>query len=84
MDMAYDMSKHTTPSAPTDWLKSWATHEFGSAVADITAEILNKYGMLTARRKYELLSETPFAFSTTNYDEAEYNLAQWDSLLALA
>lgn len=81
MDMAYDFDKHTTPASTTNWIKRWTTQQFGASHADATVDILNRYGTLTARRKYELLSETPFAFSTTNYDEAQNNLAQWEDLL---
>ncbi|KAL8289511.1 hypothetical protein RB597_001221 [Gaeumannomyces tritici] len=81
MDMAYDMDRHTGPDATTAWLKRWATSEFGASAADATAAILNEYGVLLGRRKYELLSDEPF--STTNYDEAERNLARWGALLEL-
>lgn len=81
MDMAYNFDKYTTPKSTADWIKSWATQQFGANTADITLEILNRYGQLTARRKYELLSETPFAFSTVDYDEAQNNLAEWEDLL---
>ncbi|KAH7325672.1 hypothetical protein B0I35DRAFT_466743 [Stachybotrys elegans] len=81
MDMAYNMDRHTTPESTTEWIKRWASTEFGSAFADDTASILSQYGHLVGRRKYELLSEMPFAFSTTNYDEAERNLAQWQELV---
>jgi hypothetical protein len=80
MDMAYDMDRHTTPESTTEWLQRWAAAEFGPDVADATTDILNDYGTLVGRRKYELLSEMPFAFSTVNYDEAERNLAQWEEL----
>jgi hypothetical protein len=82
MDMAYDMDRFASSSSTTDWLKQWAAREFNQRIADRTADILNQYGILVARRKYELLSQLPFAFSTTYYDEAENNLAQWESLLA--
>lgn len=81
MDMAYDMDRHTGPEATTAWLKRWATSEFGAPAADATAAILNEYGVLLGRRKYELLSDEPF--STANYDEAELNLARWQGLLEL-
>lgn len=81
MDMAYDMERHSTPDATTDWLKRWAATEFGSDAADSTASIMNQYGILIGRRKYELLSNLPFAFSTVHYDEAEQNLASWQLLL---
>lgn len=84
MDMAYNFDRHTTPMATTHWLKRWATQEFGTNVADQIVKILSQYGILTARRKYELLSELPYAFSTINYDEAARNLAQWEDLLKLA
>lgn len=81
MDMAYNMERHTTPESTTEWLQRWSATEFGASVSDAATEILNKYGILTARRKYELLSELPFAFSTVHYDEAERNLADWNDLL---
>lgn len=81
MDMAYNFEQHTTPASTTNWIRSWATQQFGAYIADATVDILNRYGTLTARRKYELLSETPFAFSTINYDEAQNNLAQWEDLM---
>ncbi|OGM51083.1 hypothetical protein ABOM_000371 [Aspergillus bombycis] len=84
MDMAYDMDRFDSTESTTDWLKQWAVREFNERVADRTADILNQYGILVARRKYELLSQLPFAFSTSYYDEAETNLAQWQDLLLQA
>lgn len=45
---------------------------------------MTTYGKLTARHKYEDLSRTPFAFHSTNYDEAELNYKEWVDLLAMA
>ncbi|KAH7131150.1 hypothetical protein EDB81DRAFT_906025 [Dactylonectria macrodidyma] len=82
LDMAYDMSKYTTPDSTTDWIRRWAIREFGKAsIADTVAYILNTYGKLLIRRKYELLSREPFAYSVANYDEAERVLKEWTSLL---
>ncbi|KAL4865075.1 hypothetical protein BDV12DRAFT_211234 [Aspergillus spectabilis] len=81
MDMAYDMDRHSTPESTTAWVKQWATREFNQRIANVTAEILNEYGILVGRRKYELLSERPYAFSTVHYNEAERHLAQWEGLL---
>ncbi|KAH6871562.1 hypothetical protein B0T10DRAFT_417276 [Thelonectria olida] len=84
LDMAYDMSKHATPDSTTNWIKRWATREFGAAVADQTANILNSYGKLLIRRKYQLLSQQPFAYSVAHYDEAERVMKEWSELLDLA
>lgn len=81
MDMAYNMDRYTTPGSTAEWLERWASQEFHERVSHATAEILSRYGTLVARRKYELLSELPFAFSTIYYDEAERNLADWERLL---
>lgn len=81
MAMAYDMNKFSTPESTGTWLREWAARQFGNAVADVTASIMTKYGTLCARRKYEDLSITPFAFSATEYDEAELNYAAWVDLL---
>ncbi|KAL4880194.1 hypothetical protein BJY04DRAFT_228699 [Aspergillus karnatakaensis] len=84
LDMAYDMAPFQTPDSPTRWLKLWARKEFGAKVEEATAEILNRYGQLVLRRKYELYSMSPFAFSTLNYDEASNILGDWEDLLAFA
>jgi hypothetical protein len=78
--MAYDMSKFASPASTDLWLKAWATREFGGSVADGTAETMSTYGRLIVRRKYELLSNSPFMLSTTNYDEAENVLGEWAAL----
>ncbi|KAK2759572.1 hypothetical protein CKAH01_16648 [Colletotrichum kahawae] len=84
LDMAYDMSKHATPDSPSEWIQRWATREFGASVAERTVEILNTYGKLIVRRKYELLSRQPFAYSVAHYDEATQVLQEWSDLLKLA
>ncbi|KAF2193089.1 glycoside hydrolase family 115 protein [Zopfia rhizophila CBS 207.26] len=80
LDMAYDMSHFLKPDSTDPWLKAWATREFGSEVADGTAEAMATYGKLIIRRKYELLNMSPFMLSTVNYDEAETVLSEWDVL----
>lgn len=84
MDMAYDIDQYQKPDATAAWIRRWAVREFNERIAERTVDILTRYGTLVARRKYELLSELPFAFSTINYQEAERNLAQWQDLLTLA
>lgn len=80
--MAYDYSKHKTPDTVYKWLRDWAAKTFTEAVASGTADVLTQYGILTVRRKYELLSNSPFAWSTVNYDETEVILQEWVDLLA--
>ncbi|KAL2854617.1 hypothetical protein BJX68DRAFT_274394 [Aspergillus pseudodeflectus] len=84
LDMAYDMSSFQTVDSATDWLKRWASREFGADIADTVAEIYNLHGRLVMRRKYETLSMSPFAFSTVNYNEASNILKEWEDLLTLA
>jgi hypothetical protein len=78
--MAYNMDAFTSPASTDSWLAAWATREFGSAVATGTAEAMATYGKLIFRRKYELLTRTPFMLSTTNYNEAETVLGEWATL----
>ncbi|KAH7384016.1 hypothetical protein DE146DRAFT_681121 [Phaeosphaeria sp. MPI-PUGE-AT-0046c] len=80
LDMAYDMSSFTAADSTDQWLKAWATREFGTSVAAGTAEAMATYGTLIIRRKYELLNRTPFMLSTVNYDEAENVLNEWVAL----
>ena len=65
----------TSPDSTETWLKLWAAREFGPEVADAAAAVMNKYGMLAARRKYELLD--PTIYSSINYNESAVVLAEW-------
>ncbi|KAL3485507.1 hypothetical protein BJX62DRAFT_229455 [Aspergillus germanicus] len=81
LDMAYDMSKFTFPESTGEWLRSWAAKEFGRSHANEIAHLVTEYGKLVTRRKYELLSEIPYAYSTANYDEVERVSTEWANLL---
>ncbi|KUJ24673.1 glycoside hydrolase family 115 protein [Mollisia scopiformis] len=77
LDLAYDTSMWGYSSVPT-WLQLWATREFDSEHAPAIVSILDRYGMYSARRKYELLD--PSFYSVINYNEADAILAQWKQL----
>ncbi|KAK7537394.1 uncharacterized protein J3D65DRAFT_696996 [Phyllosticta citribraziliensis] len=77
LDLAYDIDKWSTVSTE-HWLSLWATREFGAAVAKDTARVVDVYGKLAARRKYELLNST--IYSIVNYEEAENVLGEWETL----
>ena len=76
-DMAYDTPTWGYDSVPV-WLKYWATLSFDADHADAIVSVLERYGMYSARRKYELLDQT--IYSTINYNEADAILAQWQAL----
>lgn len=78
LDIAYDADKWGIDSTG-EWLEAWAAREFGpdAPAADI-ADMVTRYGMYAARRKYELLE--PHVYSVVNYNEAEAVLAQWEEL----
>ncbi|KAF9883989.1 hypothetical protein FE257_002430 [Aspergillus nanangensis] len=77
-DLAYDFPRMSSPDSTLDWLKLWAAREFGVS-ANAVADIMNRYGMYAARRKYELLS--PQTFSLINYNEADKVLKEWEQLV---
>ncbi|KAI0140458.1 hypothetical protein GGR57DRAFT_496103 [Xylariaceae sp. FL1272] len=84
LDMAYDMSKFTTPNSTADWLKRWSRREFGDGIEDTVAEVFNICGRLILRRHYETLTMEPFPYSALHYDETASVLQEWDDLVALA
>ncbi|ETS73904.1 hypothetical protein PFICI_13770 [Pestalotiopsis fici W106-1] len=84
LDMAYDMSSFTSPNSTAEWYERWAAREFGSGAAKTTAQVYTSFGRLAYRRKWEMLSLSPFPFSTTKYDEAFGILQEWDDLAELA
>lgn len=77
LDLAYDIDLWDYNSTPK-WLQLWATREFGPQQASAIASVVDKYGVLAARRKYELLS--PGTYSIINYQEAETVLGEWATL----
>ncbi|KAF0316623.1 hypothetical protein GQ607_016154 [Colletotrichum asianum] len=81
LDMAYDMSIHLTPTSTTTWLETWTSKTFSPDIASAVADILNRYGRLVNRRKYETLNMPPFVYSTLFYDEAVTALEEWETLL---
>ena len=77
-DLAYDFPMMSAPDSTGTWLTQWATREFGASVANETADVMNKYGMYAARRKYELLD--PTIYSISNYNEGDTVLNQWKAI----
>lgn len=77
LDLAYDAERWDVDSTG-DWVKAWATREFGSEHADHIASIVNRYSMYASRRKYELLDSG--TYSVINYNEADLVLEDWNTL----
>lgn len=65
-----------------DYLKLWATREFGAADAAEIADIVATYARYNGRRKPEQLA--PDTYSATSYREAERIVADWRDLAARA
>ncbi|KPM41001.1 hypothetical protein AK830_g5530 [Neonectria ditissima] len=77
LDLAYDIDRWGLDGT-TDWIQAWAEREFGEEHAHSIADIITRYGMYAARRKFELLE--PHVYSVINYLEAEAILQQWAAL----
>jgi hypothetical protein len=77
MDLAYDVPRWGLGGV-SEWLELWAARDFGTDTAKDIAEVMDKYGMLAARRKYELLD--PGVYSLINYGEADNVLQEWSNL----
>ena len=80
-DLGYDAEKWGVDSTAA-WAEAWAAREFGSATAKDVADVMMKYAMYAARRKYELIE--PWVYSQINYNEANAVLQQWAELVAKA
>ena len=61
-----------------DYLRAWATREFGAKHADRIASIVDRYTRYNARRHPEQLE--PDTFSLANYGEAERVVADYNQL----
>ncbi|WUR14771.1 glycosyl hydrolase 115 family protein [[Empedobacter] haloabium] len=65
-----------------DWLRGWATREFGAAHAADIADIVAKYAKYNGRRRPEMLE--PGTYSMVHYDEWERVVAQFRAIAARA
>ena len=65
-----------------DYLRLWATREFGAEHADDIADIVAKYTKYNGRRKPEMLE--PATYSLVNYDEAQRVVAEYNDIAARA
>jgi hypothetical protein len=65
-----------------DYLKLWATREFGLEYADDIADIVAKYAKYNGRRKPEQLE--PNTYSLVNYNEAERIVDEYKAIAARA
>ena len=81
LDLAYDAERWDVDST-AEWAKTWAAREFGDKLAADVGDVMMKYGMYAARRKYELIE--PHVYSVINYNEADAVLQQWAELASKA
>ncbi len=70
--------KAMTKERMADYLKLWATREFGPEHAADIADIVGKYTKYNRRRTPELLA--PGTFSLANYQEADRIIAEWKAI----
>ncbi|KAF7176425.1 hypothetical protein CNMCM7691_002554 [Aspergillus felis] len=79
LDLAYNTPLWSSPDSTLAWLNQWATREFGKEVSSKVADIMDRYGMYAARRKYELIDSS--TFSVINYNEADRVQEDWRALV---
>ena len=77
LDLAYDAERWDVDST-AEWVRAWASREFGPEHAERISSVLNRYSMYASRRKYELLDAS--TYSVINYNEADVVLRQWKDL----
>lgn len=65
-----------------DYLRQWATREFGAPHADDIADIVARYAKYNGRRRPEMLE--PGTYSTVNYDEWSRVVADYNAIAARA
>jgi hypothetical protein len=77
MDLAWNVSSISFETMP-QYLRLYASREFGDEFADTIAEIWLEQSHLLGMRRFEHI--TPGTFSTVNYHEAERILQRWQAL----
>ena len=81
LDYAWDPGRWPAERVD-DWLRAWASREFGAEAAGEAAEIVARYTTWNGRRKPEMLA--PETFSLVHYREAERVVEDWRALAARA
>jgi hypothetical protein len=77
--MAYAWNPQAWPADRLpEYLRDWATREFGAAHAERIASIVDRYTRYNARRRPEQME--PETYSLTNYDEAGRVVADYNAL----
>ncbi|KAI1431769.1 glycoside hydrolase family 115 protein [Xylaria sp. CBS 124048] len=78
LDIAYDAEQWGVNEVDK-WTTAWATREFGPDLAADITDIMTRFGMYAARRKFELVE--PYVYSVVNYNEGDAILQQWQTLV---
>lgn len=81
-NLAYDAPLWFSPHITMTWLQLWTAREFGFAVANDMVMVMDDYGMLLGRKKFEMLG--PQLYSLVNYSEAQIVLSEWSDLVGMA
>lgn len=81
LDLAWNTNRWHAANTG-DFLRQWATREFGPAHAPEIADIVAKYAKYNARRKPEMLA--PTTYSLVDYREAETVVADFNAITAEA
>jgi hypothetical protein len=82
LDMAYDYTEWAAPDSGSTWERIWASKTFGESYAADINYVLDRFGQLAGRRKFELIE--PDTYSVINYNEADIVLQEWAELAQLA
>lgn len=77
MDLAWNSSRFDFDMVP-EYLRAFASREFGHEHAEEITSILLRHSHLIGRRKYEGITSATYSFY--NYHEAERVLADWEDL----
>lgn len=81
LDYAWNPARWPADSLQ-DWLRQWATREFGPRHAGEIADIVARYAKYNGRRRPEMLE--PGTYSTVHYDEWARVVADYNALAAQA
>jgi len=78
LQLGWDATRWTGRNLP-DYTRLWAEREFGARYAREVADVMERYGRYSSRRKAELLS--PSVYSVTSYREADRAVEDFNRLV---
>ncbi|MDR2546158.1 MAG: glycosyl hydrolase 115 family protein [Lachnospiraceae bacterium] len=81
LSLAYDYEKWSKPNLTSEFIREWASREFGDETADVVAGIISRHTKILGTRKAEVVHANPSTFSLTAFNEANRIIRDFEAVV---